>query len=40
MTWSDLFAYGFIIFMGFYFCVLFHILTSSKIGDINDRNNF
>lgn len=39
MTWVDLFTVLFITFMGVYFCVLFHYLTGSKIGDIDDRTD-
>jgi len=39
MTWSDFFVGGFIIFMGFYFCVVFYYLSGTKIGDVNDRTN-
>ena len=39
MTWVDAFTGAFIIFMGVYFCVLFHYLSGSKIGDIDERTN-
>ncbi len=39
MNWQDVIAGGFVIFTGIYFCVLFHYLSKTKIGNINDRTD-
>lgn len=39
MTWTNVFTGGFIIFLGIYFSVLFHYLSNTKIGSVDDRTD-